>query len=611
LLGELRAAEMDGWVNRFLQQYRLNTAEGKALLSLAEAFLRVPDSETADLLIRDKLGDEQADQISLDHLQGAYIGMAGKYQDEGASSKKEVVAIESLDELNEEPEGAPAAEGNQAIIEGIRDHLINGGSFSTIVEARKFIEGITGNKIEPGTQQAKEADEMIEAGVVMSARQIIADGREDGLQARTIYEQLVDLYDRQPGLNMRSSTSVANQAYSTPAPLAFVASELAGINSKTSVYEPTGGNGMLLIGANPQLVTANELNEDRFNTLKRLYPEAAVTQGDALQVSTKGKSFKVVIENPPFGKVGDISNIDHEIAEHSLRMLDDDGRAVLILGGVQATTDEGRRDGYRGKAKREFYFELYDKYNVVDHFTVGGNMYSKQGTTYPVDVIVIDGIGKSKRDLPAADLPQLFTSYEQLKEKLNDRLVSGEDRGTSGTDSGVGEAGRGKSGAVDSGTVGQGVESGTEGRGPTGSSEPGVSTSEPAAGGESKPAGGRTGTVQPGSADESKRGGQQPVSGDSVTKTGSKAGAEGRGPANLGGVSVVAGERVGSGLADRAGQEQETAGQVAYVPHSQANAVGTLVPRAMADAIDGLTKLLTGLAGLAVAAKVILPDRGK
>jgi len=57
LLADLRAAEMDGWVNRFLQQYRLNTAEGKALLSLAEAFLRVPDRETADLLIRDKLGE--------------------------------------------------------------------------------------------------------------------------------------------------------------------------------------------------------------------------------------------------------------------------------------------------------------------------------------------------------------------------------------------------------------------------------------------------------------------------------------------------------------------------------------------------------------------------
>ncbi|TRW17872.1 bifunctional proline dehydrogenase/L-glutamate gamma-semialdehyde dehydrogenase PutA [Glacieibacterium frigidum] len=56
LLADLRAAQGEGWVNRFLHQYRLNTQEGIALLSLAEAFLRVPDSETADLLIRDKIG---------------------------------------------------------------------------------------------------------------------------------------------------------------------------------------------------------------------------------------------------------------------------------------------------------------------------------------------------------------------------------------------------------------------------------------------------------------------------------------------------------------------------------------------------------------------------
>lgn len=56
LLADLRAAQGSGWVNRFLQQYRLNTAEGVALLSLAEAFLRVPDVATADRLIRDKIG---------------------------------------------------------------------------------------------------------------------------------------------------------------------------------------------------------------------------------------------------------------------------------------------------------------------------------------------------------------------------------------------------------------------------------------------------------------------------------------------------------------------------------------------------------------------------
>lgn len=57
LLTGLRAAQDDGWVNQFLAEYRLGTKEGIALLSLAEAFLRVPDPETADLLIADKLTD--------------------------------------------------------------------------------------------------------------------------------------------------------------------------------------------------------------------------------------------------------------------------------------------------------------------------------------------------------------------------------------------------------------------------------------------------------------------------------------------------------------------------------------------------------------------------
>src|SRR5688572_1136751 len=57
MLAELRSAQASGWVNQFLQEYRLNTSEGVALLSLAEAFLRVPDPETADQLIADKLGD--------------------------------------------------------------------------------------------------------------------------------------------------------------------------------------------------------------------------------------------------------------------------------------------------------------------------------------------------------------------------------------------------------------------------------------------------------------------------------------------------------------------------------------------------------------------------
>ena len=44
-----------GELDSFMQQYGLNTDEGLALMTLAEALLRVPDSNTANLLIRDKV----------------------------------------------------------------------------------------------------------------------------------------------------------------------------------------------------------------------------------------------------------------------------------------------------------------------------------------------------------------------------------------------------------------------------------------------------------------------------------------------------------------------------------------------------------------------------
>jgi RHH-type proline utilization regulon transcriptional repressor/proline dehydrogenase/delta 1-pyrroline-5-carboxylate dehydrogenase len=52
-----RAALEHRWIDRFLQQYGLHTAEGLALLTLAEAYLRVPDAPTATRLIAEKLTD--------------------------------------------------------------------------------------------------------------------------------------------------------------------------------------------------------------------------------------------------------------------------------------------------------------------------------------------------------------------------------------------------------------------------------------------------------------------------------------------------------------------------------------------------------------------------
>ncbi|MCK5362190.1 MAG: proline dehydrogenase family protein, partial [Gammaproteobacteria bacterium] len=57
LVGEVRRHRIGkGGIDAFMQEYELSSQEGVVLMCLAEALLRIPDRETADALIRDKLG---------------------------------------------------------------------------------------------------------------------------------------------------------------------------------------------------------------------------------------------------------------------------------------------------------------------------------------------------------------------------------------------------------------------------------------------------------------------------------------------------------------------------------------------------------------------------
>ncbi|MDG2523754.1 bifunctional proline dehydrogenase/L-glutamate gamma-semialdehyde dehydrogenase PutA [Stenotrophomonas sp. HITSZ_GD] len=58
LVSRVRARAQDqGAIEAFMRQYDLGSEEGVLLMCVAEALLRIPDQETADKLIRDKLGD--------------------------------------------------------------------------------------------------------------------------------------------------------------------------------------------------------------------------------------------------------------------------------------------------------------------------------------------------------------------------------------------------------------------------------------------------------------------------------------------------------------------------------------------------------------------------
>jgi hypothetical protein len=331
---------------------------------------------------------------------------------------------------------APSNEGakSDTLADAFAAHMESGEGFPNILQARRFAQN------HDGSTDAKIVEEALELAVVKTARKIVQDGENQN----AIFDKLVDLYGRQPRLGTRTSTSMRDQAFSTPVPLAYVASRLAQITPDKEVMEPTAGNGALLIEANPDKAFVNELNPKRAANLETMgfKPSSvdASEKGFATGIINVAMGADVVITNPPFGVTRDdagtsknydlsdiqpgyrTNEIDHVIALRSLAaMHGKGGRGVLILGGLNklAKTTEQRSDGYNGKAKREFYKTLYDRYNVVDHFTVAGELYERQGAGWPVDVIVIDGRGKSGRKLPAVDVPRVLTSWDQLKGLLD------------------------------------------------------------------------------------------------------------------------------------------------------------------------------------------------
>lgn len=472
----------------------------------------------------------------------------------------------------------------------------NPNDYKSILDARAFISKLTGKKIEAGTAEAKEADEAIETAVVLAAKDIIDLNRRNGNDFRT-YDDLVALYERQPNLSVRTSTSIKEQAYSTPAPLAYVASRLAGINQETTVYEPTAGNGMLLIAANPKKVIANELNRTRYEMLDRVLDGATINNRNAVELDIN-KYFDVVIANPPFGVVKDrdgktisynvkglkTNEIDHAIAFKALANMTEDGRAVLIVGGVLGDSAEKRVDGYRSKSKREFYYNLYDKYNVVDHFTVAGDLYKKQGAAYPVDIIVIDGKGISRRKLPAADLPKVINSYEELKEKLNEpSRMESRPAGITRPDIGKGETRPSERGLLDTSAVVPSAAASEEGRKPAGGATEGVSAAETGVRTEREPSRADTGRKEPTAENVSS---VQQLRQESVSSTSEGveprgAAVTGRGePGGLGVSGSTVNERVRPPV-----KEEETQYQITYAPKSKLPSVETLMPKGMADAI--------------------------
>jgi hypothetical protein len=273
--------------------------------------------------------------------------------------------------------------------------------------------------------------ELCELAIVFRAREL-AHGNKS---PKARYDDIVALYRSQVNLSHRTSQSVMLQQYSTPAPIAFLAGSFIKKTRQTGqaepvYFEPSAGNGLLTVALPVRYTHVNEIDDFRSMNLAE-QPFASQSRKDATEPFGMDKRFDGVITNPPFGKLDKtvtfggfpINTLDHVMAIRALDCMKDNGRAAIIIGGHTEWDSEGR---IKAGKNRIFFSYLYKHYHVTDVINIDGDLYSRQGTSFDVRLILIDGRKakpegypplKSKEPATVKDFETLYHRVIEYREK--------------------------------------------------------------------------------------------------------------------------------------------------------------------------------------------------
>jgi hypothetical protein len=320
-------------------------------------------------------------------------------------------------------EGLLGLDGMQGIVSG-HDSFV--AAVTTALE-----EGIKHNKVsieklaaQFGIQDKTEVKELTELAIVNRARKLAHQG--DNIWER--FSSIVNLYNSQANLSHRTSQSILLQQYSTPAPIAYLAGVFCGLPDfplHKKAFEPSAGNGMLTVAGKPQCFEVNEIDPVRNVNLQK-QGFFHVGREDATRIKCR-RVFDAVLTNPPFGKMDlevmfdtfPIKTLEHVMALRALECMKDSGKAAIIIGGHTSWDDKGRIQA--GK-NRIFFNYLYSRYNVMDVINIDGSkLYSRQGTSFDVRLILIDG----RKEKPSGAAPvfnphkdKVITTFEELYERV-------------------------------------------------------------------------------------------------------------------------------------------------------------------------------------------------
>lgn len=265
------------------------------------------------------------------------------------------------------------------------------------------------------TPSMRVAQEAVEAAMV---RVLTRHGAADA----EAFERARLLEEGQPAFNARTGSSVVNQQYSTPLPIAVAVQHILGDVSGKTVLEPTIGNGSLVSVLHGARISGMDIDADRVAAVRAARPDIRVTEGDFTTRSMRSERedgrFDVVVANPPFGGLKNalsmsglrVQRLDYQILMRSLELRSDDGLGVFIVGADSAIDSKA---GQLKGGSRYLLNWLADHYKV-DAVEVSGDLYAKQGASFPIRIIVVGK--KEPNGQPVPDQIPVIDTHEALIE---------------------------------------------------------------------------------------------------------------------------------------------------------------------------------------------------
>lgn len=264
------------------------------------------------------------------------------------------------------------------ITDFVQGELTNGSSVNNLMVKKVCIQH--GIDYDHNIQHVKEA---IEIALMRCARVVAND---NGKSIRQRYDAIIDIYNRQPIVGAKKTLSqMMKQQYSTSLPVAYLMSEFVRGDGSTHrrYFEPSAGNGFLTIAIPQEATICNEIDKFRLDNLREEHYQKVIQQ-DGREKFEYERSFDGVVMNPPF-----LKEINKMIF-NALDTMKDNGRCAILR------DDWNMFEDYIGTMQRKknngFFDKLMAEYNVVKIINLdAGKIYSRQGTNFYMQVILVDG----------------------------------------------------------------------------------------------------------------------------------------------------------------------------------------------------------------------------